>query len=406
MKKLLSLLLVFALAASFVSCGGNAENASSSVATGNSLEDRVAELERKFEELEKEYYFGMGTVANDNTVTAAAVIVDEDGIVADCKVDAVEIPRKNLPVLSDFIVPRLITKERFETEILGKLDREDSYQSWAYTKLYAFYCLYDPNDTTKAVNVIKAMQEEYPITKDGTAVYALTDISTRELVELQGYIQEFIPEYTYADMEYDHKLSGYESDVPKVESKKAIDDEWCELAEEFEKECVGKTLDEIEKLDKKYSDFVLALETAIDNADKADVSKEDEIGIGITPKFHLETMPVDDEHFYDFLRIYVLNIGIVAVAKTDDEVSAIASDMLVVEDYAIEKEISEYNYDYVLNVDLSEYKTVSETNDNEELIGMLEDLNDECEGEDIEDIEEYCGRFEPYLEQALLKAVK
>ena len=114
---------------------------------------------------------------------------------------------------SNFLVPRLISKDRLESQILNKLDKEDPYENWAYSKLSAFYRLEDPNDPTKVEAVKETMFKNYPVTKTGMAVYALTDIVTREFKELEGYIKEYCPDYTYDEMEYDHTMTQYVADT-------------------------------------------------------------------------------------------------------------------------------------------------------------------------------------------------
>ena len=116
---------------------------------------------------------------------------------------------------ANFLVPRLIQKDRFESQILNKLDVEDPYQKWAFGKLNAFYQLQDPSDPTKVDAVKETMYKNYPITKTGMVVYALTDTLTREFKELEGYIKEYAPDYSYDEMEYDHAMTQY---VDKTQS--------------------------------------------------------------------------------------------------------------------------------------------------------------------------------------------
>ena len=107
---------------------------------------------------------------------------------------------------ANYLVPRMITKDRLESEILSQIDNKFHYQ-----KVLAYYDLKDPNDPTLASSVKTEMQKNYPITKT-TAIYVLTsDINNRELAYTENLIKTYAPDYTYEDMEYDHQLTGYEA---------------------------------------------------------------------------------------------------------------------------------------------------------------------------------------------------
>ena len=107
---------------------------------------------------------------------------------------------------ANYLVPRMISKDRLESEILSKIDSK-----FHYSKVYSFYDLKDPNDPNLPSSVKAEMQKNYPVTKD-MAIYVLTaDINNRELGMIENIIKTYAPDYTYEEMEYDHQLTGYEA---------------------------------------------------------------------------------------------------------------------------------------------------------------------------------------------------
>ncbi|MBQ6892861.1 MAG: hypothetical protein IJN48_01530 [Clostridia bacterium] len=113
---------------------------------------------------------------------------------------------------ANYLVPRMISVERLESEILSKIDKSE--HPFEYNKTFSFYQIYDPNDTTQAQTVIDDMHQKYPVTKSGMAIYVLAaDIKNRELAQLEGYIKEWAPDYSYDEMEYDHTQTQYVSDA-------------------------------------------------------------------------------------------------------------------------------------------------------------------------------------------------
>ena len=113
---------------------------------------------------------------------------------------------------ANYLVPRMISVDRLESQILEKIDKSE--HPFEYNKLFSFYQIYDPNDKTQADTVIQDMYSKYPVTKSGMAVYVLApDIVNRELAQLEGYIKEWAPDYSYDEMEYDHTQTQYVSDT-------------------------------------------------------------------------------------------------------------------------------------------------------------------------------------------------
>ncbi len=113
---------------------------------------------------------------------------------------------------ANYLVPRMISVDRLQSQILDVIDKSE--HPFEYNKLYSFYQIYDPNDTTQAQTVIDDMYLKYPVTKTGMAVYVIAgDINNRELAQLEGYIKEWCPDYSYDEMEYDHTMTQYVSDT-------------------------------------------------------------------------------------------------------------------------------------------------------------------------------------------------
>ena len=71
----------------------------------------------------------------------------------------------------------------------------------------AFYFLRDP-----ATGGNDAMYNNFPITKEGVAIYTLTNTSTRNKRLLEGYVKTYAPDYTYEDMDAQHAEVKYEDD--------------------------------------------------------------------------------------------------------------------------------------------------------------------------------------------------
>ena len=107
---------------------------------------------------------------------------------------------------ANYLVPRMISKDRLESQILANIDSK-----FYYSKIISFYDLKDPFDETLPQSVKDEMQRAYPITKT-MAVYVLSsDIVNRELAYMENIIKTYAPDYTYEEMEYDHQMTQYES---------------------------------------------------------------------------------------------------------------------------------------------------------------------------------------------------
>ncbi|MBE6562964.1 MAG: hypothetical protein E7660_04440 [Ruminococcaceae bacterium] len=102
------------------------------------------------------------------------------------------------------LVPRRISKERFETLILEKITSE-----FHLNRLKAFYQLYDRNDTRLTETLVKEMEAAFPITKRMAIYVCSTEITSTELKQLESIIKTYCPLYTYDEMDQDHNETDY-----------------------------------------------------------------------------------------------------------------------------------------------------------------------------------------------------
>ena len=103
------------------------------------------------------------------------------------------------------LVPKQIEKTRFETLILANIP-----EGQALNKMNAFYQLKDPFDPKLTERAKRELQATFPITNE-MAIYIFDPYaSDRELNEIEGYIKQYCPEYTYETLEEDHTMTEYE----------------------------------------------------------------------------------------------------------------------------------------------------------------------------------------------------
>ncbi len=109
------------------------------------------------------------------------------------------------------LVPRMITKERFETMILAKLKENvpSSKYDFIYNKFMAFFLLKDPSDPIYTDSTRNDLYIQFPITKKYPVYVIGTDTKDREFNELEEYIKTYVPEYTFEELDYDHELTEY-----------------------------------------------------------------------------------------------------------------------------------------------------------------------------------------------------
>ena len=117
------------------------------------------------------------------------------------------------------LVPRMISKVRFESMIINNITNEKDLK-----KLMNFYSIKDPDDVTLTESLVKEMQAAFPVTKKFAVYVCETDISSKELKELEEIIKTYCPLYTYEEMEQDHNDCDYVSqDVAPPNFKMAIE---------------------------------------------------------------------------------------------------------------------------------------------------------------------------------------
>ncbi len=102
------------------------------------------------------------------------------------------------------LVPRRISKERFETLIADKVTSDFHKQ-----RLLSFYQLYDTSDTDLTETLVKEMEAAFPITKRMAIYVCSTEITSAELKQLESIIKTYCPLYTYDEMDQDHNETDY-----------------------------------------------------------------------------------------------------------------------------------------------------------------------------------------------------
>ena len=117
------------------------------------------------------------------------------------------------------LVPRMISKTRFESMIMNNITDQKKLN-----RLMSFYSLKDPSDVSLTESLVKEMQAAFPVTKKFAVYVCETDITSRELKELEEIIKTYCPLYTYEEMEQDHNDCEYVSqDVAPPNFKMAIE---------------------------------------------------------------------------------------------------------------------------------------------------------------------------------------
>ena len=103
------------------------------------------------------------------------------------------------------LVPRLIEKESFETNILAHMTDERVALDFS-----VYYSLKDPWGDGLTDRQLKEMQNTWPITEE-MAVYVFDPKATeKEVDRFEGYIKEYAPSYTFEMLDADHELTEYE----------------------------------------------------------------------------------------------------------------------------------------------------------------------------------------------------
>ncbi len=117
-----------------------------------------------------------------------------------------------------YLVPRLITKERFEMYFgeTMKAAMEADGKGWYYkTKIEngAFFTLRDPAEFEGDQRKLAELYSEVPITEKIGAVYQINGkITSPELAQLEEWIKTYVPEYSYEELDRDHETTQYVSE--------------------------------------------------------------------------------------------------------------------------------------------------------------------------------------------------
>ncbi len=123
--------------------------------------------------------------------------------------------------MSKSLVPRLITKERFENMILAAAyeafgdelynDNTQNQEVFDFQRLLEYYVFYDKEQITSD-RALAAILKDYPIV-DRMPVYVFNPkASEAEIARCEEMIITYCPDYTYEELEYDHSLTEYESE--------------------------------------------------------------------------------------------------------------------------------------------------------------------------------------------------
>ncbi len=108
-------------------------------------------------------------------------------------------------ILVTRLVPRRISKERFETMIIAHITNDHDRE-----RLRSFYKLYDSSDKNITETEAKEIEAKFPITRRMPIYVCSTDIKANELKELERIIKAYCAEfYTLDDMEQDHADTDY-----------------------------------------------------------------------------------------------------------------------------------------------------------------------------------------------------
>ena len=115
-----------------------------------------------------------------------------------------------------YLVPRLITKERFE-QFFGETMKEameEEGKLWYYNQRFmVFFTLRDPAEFEGDDRKLAELYGELPITQKIGAVYQINgEIKPAELMQLEEYIKTYVPEYSYEELDLDHEQTEYVSE--------------------------------------------------------------------------------------------------------------------------------------------------------------------------------------------------
>ncbi|MBQ7499585.1 MAG: leucine-rich repeat protein, partial [Clostridia bacterium] len=211
MKKRIFVSLLAALmilsALTFVSCnsgkgGSSGGNTSSSVKT-EKLDMSVEDAVKKVEEAGCKAV--VATVYSEDYDDGAVIGIDGfvDGAEKDSYITvAVNDLSIKKQIEDQYLLPLVIEQSRYENEIYNKIKEDKSSESM----FSAYYSLLDPSSASD--KELASMNNTYPITKNGTAVYVFdTSSSEKEYKMIESIIKEKTS-YSYEEMFKDYVSLG------------------------------------------------------------------------------------------------------------------------------------------------------------------------------------------------------
>ena len=119
-----------------------------------------------------------------------------------------EADEKEIELIEGFeyihLLPVIIEKDRFETEILSKIT--DSKDKSIFETYYTLYDISDDSLTDKAKD---AIMETFPICEKYAIYWCAIDITPKEMGILTDMMVKYCPDYTYEDLARDSEMCGY-----------------------------------------------------------------------------------------------------------------------------------------------------------------------------------------------------
>ncbi|MBQ9415645.1 MAG: hypothetical protein IJU20_02250 [Clostridia bacterium] len=115
------------------------------------------------------------------------------------------------------LVPRLITKERFDTLILEPLtESRDAglLSEFSYSKFKVYYSLYDLDEMSSEKSKAAALRK-FPALANGPIYVFDPDARAVEVNLCEDMIKTYAPLYTFDMMDEDHEMTGYVSEDDK-----------------------------------------------------------------------------------------------------------------------------------------------------------------------------------------------
>lgn len=225
-------------------------------------------------------------------VIAASVLINND-IIMDCSIDSLDVTSKDNTytvtntLFSEYmtlLVPRMISAERFENEILAKIPQDTPDEQLAYRRLEAFYQYIDIGDESLPQAIINRYLELYPMLTKEMPIYVLTEATLREFLQFEYTILKYIPDYTFEELEKDHKQTQFNYTVETALSARNSNDvDVIAKLDAFESFCNGKTIEEVKKLaSADYAPYVKVLEEAAKKATLCNLTDAKNVSTTIT----------------------------------------------------------------------------------------------------------------------------